>query len=351
MRKLLLFPLLLILTLSIYLLLTPSPVDPVALEFPRNELEDNGKMASLRVDFKSFCFGCEDLDLSTDGRWLYSGHKDGRILHFDLSKPGPPTVIASFPSRPLGMDLVGDTLLYVCVTQDGLAVLDLQNGGHRILVSDYESQPFQLTDDVDVAPDGRVYFTDASDKFGDEDLQLDLLEGRGNGALYRYDPVTGATERLIDDLHFANGVAVSPDGQYVLLNETGAFRVLRYWIEGPKAGTHEIFLEGLPGWPDGISLGPDGLFYLTLISPRTGLHDFILPRPWTRKLTTKLPRSWWPKPVRGNQILALTPAGDIAEHWTDLTPSFSGIASVERRGDSLWLGTLNDVGIGLFRLE
>ncbi|MTB51849.1 SMP-30/gluconolactonase/LRE family protein [Lewinella sp. W8] len=351
MRKIVLTLLGLLVVLFLYLLLTPAPIDPVALEFPREELGDNGALSTLTVSFTEYCSGCEDIDLSANKRWLYTGHEDGRILRFDLKDSGPTVVIDSFPSRPIGMDLVGDTLLYVCVERDGLAVIDLRNGGHRILVSEYDGKAFQLTDDVDLAPDGRIYFTDASDKYGDEDLQLDLLEGRGNGAFYRYEPRTGKTERLIDDLHFANGVAVSPDGSFALVNETGAFRTLRYWISGPKAGSHDIFIEGLSGWPDGISLGSDGNFYLTLISPRTGLHDFILPRPWTRRLTTKLPRSWWPKPVKGNQILALSDGGEMLQFWTDLSPEFSGISSVERKGDSLLLGTLNDVGVGFHVLD
>lgn len=335
----------------LYFFLTPSPIEPVPLEFPRTDLPDNGALASLSTTLSEYCRGCEDLDLSADMRWLYTGHEDGRLLRFDRHHPDAPELITRFRSRPLGMDLIGDSALYVCVEREGLVRVDLKRGSHTILVSQYEGRAFQLTDDVDVAPDGRVYFTDASDQYGDEDLQLDLLEGRGNGAFYRYDPTTGQTERLIDDLHFANGVAISPEGDFAIINETGAFRALRYWITGPRSGSHEVFVEGLPGWPDGVSCGPDDRYYLTLISPRTGLHDFILPRPWTRKLTTKLPRSWWPKPVRGNQILALSPAGELLEHWTDMSPDFSGIASVERREDSLFLGTLNDAGIGHFVVE
>ena len=39
-----------------------------------------------------------------------------------------------------------------------------------------------------------------------------------------------------DQLLFANGVAVGPDDAYVLVNETAAYRVMRYWLKGEKAG-------------------------------------------------------------------------------------------------------------------
>ena len=43
---------------------------------------------------------------------------------------------------------------------------------------------FGLTDDVKVASDGMVYFTDASYKYPLEDFELDVLENRGNGRLF-----------------------------------------------------------------------------------------------------------------------------------------------------------------------
>lgn len=172
------------------------------------------------------------------------------------------------------------------------------------------------------------------------------MQGRPNGALYRYLPATGITERLVDNLHFANGVVVDSAEAYVLVAETGAFRIKRHWMAGPKAGTTEVFIEGLPGWPDGISRGTDGLVYVTLISPRTPLHDFILPRPWTRRLITKLPKSILPKPIKENRILALNDAGHIVHDWMDKSPVFSSISSVERVGDQLFFGTLNEQGIG-----
>lgn len=51
-----------------------------------------------------------------------------------------------------------------------------------------------------------------------------------------YDPVTRRTKTLLRGLNFANGVAVSHDQTYVLVNETASYRVIRYWIAGPKRG-------------------------------------------------------------------------------------------------------------------
>ena len=41
---------------------------------------------------------------------------------------------------------------------------------------------------------------------------------------------------MLDRLMFANGVALGPGDEYVLVNETLAARITRYWVRGPKAG-------------------------------------------------------------------------------------------------------------------
>lgn len=336
---------------ALYLVVTPSPIDPVALEFPRGSFAPGAPLPGIDLVLEETCHGCEDISLNHTG-YLYSGSDDGRFLRVSLlDEKAAAEELVKFKGRPLGLEVVGDSLAWVCVEQEGLARVDLRQKTYEILVSAFNDTTFQLIDYLDLDTLGRVYFTDASDKYSDEDLQLDILEGKPNGALYRYDPATKETVRLLDNLHFANGVALSPDQSFLLVNETAGFRVRKYWLTGPKQGQDEIFIEGLLGWPDGISLGDDGLYYLPLISPRTGMHDYILPRPWTRTLVTKLPRALWPAPIRANHILALNASGEIVHNWQDPDPDFSGIASVERVGNTLWFGTLTDRGVGRCLLE
>lgn len=324
----------------------PSPIDPAPLSFPSNELPAAESLPVITANFPRVCRGCEDVSFGEKG-YVYTGHEDGRLLRFSLTgATGREQEIVRFKGRPLGLEVVGDSIAWVCVKEEGLARVDIRAGTYDILVSGFNDTLFRLIDYLDLDASGRVYFTDASDRYTDDDLQFDVLEGNPNGALYRYDPATGQTERLLDNLRFANGVAVSPDQSFVLVNETAGFRTQRYWLTGPRAGTAEPFIEGLPGWPDGISLGTDGLYYLTLISPRTGMQDFILPRPWTRRLAAKLPQTLWPAPIRENYILALNDEGQVVRSWRDEHPAYSSISSVERIGNTLWFGTVDDEGIG-----
>lgn len=77
-----------------------------------------------------------------------------------------------------------------------------------------------FADDAIEALDGSVYFSDASTKFGLDEWVLDVLEAKPHGRLLKYDPSTNKTLLLLADLAFANGVALSPTQDYLLICET-----------------------------------------------------------------------------------------------------------------------------------
>ena len=91
-----------------------------------------------------------------------------------------------------------------------------------------------FADDVDVARDGMIYFSDASSKFGPNEYMLDMLENRPHGRLLRYDPATKETSTLLDELYFANGVALSQNEDFVLVAETYRFRIHALLAQGRK---------------------------------------------------------------------------------------------------------------------
>jgi hypothetical protein len=67
----------------------------------------------------------------------------------------------------------------------------------------------------------------------------------------------------------------APDESFLLFAQTGAYSVERLWLTGPRAGTREMFVENLPAFPDNLSLGSDGLFWVALPSTRSVILDFL----------------------------------------------------------------------------
>lgn len=90
----------------------------------------------------------------------------------------------------------------------------------KVLTDEADGIKFKLTDGVDVAADGIIYFTDASHKYMLKDFMWDALEGRPHGRLLSFDPSTQRTKMLLSDLYLANGVVVSPDQTFLIFCET-----------------------------------------------------------------------------------------------------------------------------------
>ena len=71
----------------------------------------------------------------------------------------------------------------------------------------------------------------------------------------------------MEELSFANGITMSPDESFLLVAETGGFKIWRYWLKGEKRGQKEIFAH-TPGNPDNIKYSEDGKYIVGIIVPK-----------------------------------------------------------------------------------
>ncbi|WP_111493856.1 SMP-30/gluconolactonase/LRE family protein [Marinobacter bohaiensis] len=335
-------------------LLTPSPVDSHAWT-PPPAPGLNGAAAPNQILRLSELLGVgqvegpEDVDVDSAGR-VYGGTQDGRIVR--VWPDGRVETWARTGGRPLGMEFDRNGNLIVADAYKGLLSIDPPSGNIRTLSTEAEGLPFRFTDDVDIGPDGMIYFTDASSRFNQSQYRLDLLEMQPHGRLLRYNPATRKTDVLLRNLHFANGVAVSKDGSFLLVNETWKYRVLRYWLTGRNAGTAEVFIDNLPGFPDGVSADSQGRFWLALPSPRNRFIDWINPYPWLKEQVAKLPDSLQPPVERYGLVLALDEDGKILTSLQDPGGRYlTEITSVEPHLDRLYFGTLHNNRIGRLPME
>jgi sugar lactone lactonase YvrE len=213
------------------------------------------------------------------------------------------------------------------------------DGTITTLATEADGAPINFADDLDIADDGTIYLSDASTKFGyGEDLP-DIVEHAGNGRLIAYDPVSGSARVLLDGLQFANGVAVAADGSFVLVAETGAYRIRRLWLKGPKAGSAEVFIDNLPGFPDNINLSERGTVWVALPSPRAESLDAAGPRPFLRKVMMRLPKSMQPAPIRYGLVVEVSADGEVVRSLHDPSGDVAFVTSVMERGQELYLGS------------
>lgn len=92
-----------------------------------------------------------------------------------------------------------------------------------------------------VAParDGKIYYTVSSTNYHLDEAVGEML-GAPSGLLVVFDPTTNENKVLLDNLHFANGIVLSPDEDYLIFAECLRFRLQKYHIKGPKAG-NEVY--------------------------------------------------------------------------------------------------------------
>jgi sugar lactone lactonase YvrE len=329
--------------LAAYLLLWPVPVDPAAWKPPKApRWERNSRLAN--VERVRVGLGPEDVAVDAKGR-VYGGLADGRIVRVERDGTGL-EAFAETGGRPAGLRFDAAGNLLVCDTSEGLLSV-APDGGVTALSAEHGGAPFRLTDDLDVAADGTVYFTDASWKFSESEYRSDVVEHRPNGRLLAYDPATGVTRQVLGDLYFANGVAVSPDQSFVLVAETSAYRVRRYWLAGPKKGQDDIFVDNLPGFPDGISSNGKGTFWLAIAAPRDVGLDAAMPYPFVRKIVMRLPTFVLPSPERYGFVLGLDAEGRVVQDLQDPTgDAYSHVTNVVEHDGTLYLGSLTEDAIG-----
>uniref|UniRef100_A0A7C9FH52 Strictosidine synthase n=1 Tax=Opuntia streptacantha TaxID=393608 RepID=A0A7C9FH52_OPUST len=203
----------------------------------------------------------EDVSVDKEGR-LFTATRDGWIRR--LLKNGTLENWKWVNSTTLlGLTTTTSGDLVVCDPVEGL--LRVNEDGVTNILSHVNGSKLRFADDVIEGKDGSLYFSIASTKFGLDEWYFDVLEARPHGKLLKYDPRTKETTVLLDSLFFANGVALSPDQDYLLVCESFKFRCLKYWLQGDLKGKVEIFVENLPGAPDNINLAPDGSFWIALL--------------------------------------------------------------------------------------
>lgn len=344
----------LILLVGTYLLFWPVPIVPAAWTPPpapalAGNYEPNSRLSGVQRLSLGDAFAPEDVAIDLSGR-IYTGVEDGRILRLQ-SDGSNPEVFANTAGRPLGLifDLQGNLIIADAIK--GLLSIS-PDRAITVLTTGADGIPFKCTNDLDIAANGLIYFTDASSRFPLSNYKGDILEHQPNGRFLVYDPAEKTTRVLLNKLHFANGVAVSPDQQFVLVAETGTYQIHRFWVAGPKQGQSEIFIANLPGFPDGLSSNGRDRFWLALVTPRDKTLDRLLPYPFLRKVVMRLPAFLQPAPKRYGFVLGLDGEGRVTDNLQDGSREcYAQIANVVEHDGALYFGSIAESAVGRLLLE
>ena len=293
--------------------------------------------------------GAEDVAVDSAGV-IYTGTREGYLLR--ISPDGRSVErIAQTGGRPLGIEIHPDGSLIVCDAHRGLLRVDPATGDITELVTAIDGRPMCFTNNCAVAADGTIYFSDSSLHYGLDEFKGDILSHTGSGRLIRRD-TDGTVTVLLDDLDFANGVALADDESFVLVAETGGYRVTRLDLAGPEAGRRSVIIDNLPGMPDNMSTGSDGTFWIALPSARNRLLDLLLPRAGAlRSAVWALPERLQPDVTRITWVVGIDGEGEVRHNLQASGERFHYVTGVRERDGRLYLGSLVEPGIATAALR
>lgn len=291
--------------------------------------------------------GPEDVLCAPDGDAL-TGLADGRVLR--VTPSGHVTEIARTGGRPLGLEWLPDGRVLVCDGVRGLLALDVRRGRVEELAPGLDGVPFAFCNNAAVTDDGTVYFTDSSRTFGVDSWRGAVIEHRGDGRLLRRSP-DGSLDVVADGLEFANGVALAADASWVAVAQTGAYTVERFELVGEQQGRRQRFTS-LPGFPDNLARGTDGLLWIALAGRRSPLLDRLhAADPRWRRAMWRLPARLQPRPDDMVWVMAYDEAGAVVH---DLQGRIAGLrmsTGVREQAGRVWIGSLESSAVGWFSID
>jgi sugar lactone lactonase YvrE len=326
---------------ALYFGFWPVPVDPVAWDAPvdrglvdsftTNERLDSAQMIELSAHH-----GPEDVTIGFGGL-LYVVTEGGQVVSLQPDG-GDLQVFAEVGGRPLGIEY-GGGFLYIANAYLGLQRIT-EDSRVLVVVDEFDGVPIGYADDVAVAQDGSSRFA-AKDWGGTYAASLlDIMEHGGHGRVLKYDPASNETTLVMDNLNFANGIAISEDQQYLLVNETGSYRVWRYWLEGLDTGSSEVILDNLPGFPDNINNGLNGRYWIGLIAPRVAVLDRASGNPSVRKIMQRMPAALRPQAVPSSHLIAIDGDGRVLMDLQDSEARFPSITGAIETDQAIYVTSL-----------
>lgn len=293
--------------------------------------------------------GAEDVVVATSGPdegAVFTGTEDGALWR--VSHGGNRIdLVAVTGGRPLGIEIDLDGRLLVCDARRGLLRVDTRTGGIEHVADKVDGVVMVFCNNAAVAGDGTVWFSDSSTRFGIDRWKDDIVRDTRTGRLLRL-AEDGTVEVVLDGLAFANGVALAADESYVAVAETAARTVVRRWLTGPRAGEQDHLVRDLPGYPDNIARGSDGLIWVSIASPRDPLVERLQRGPQVvRAAVTKIPEALQPKPKRTVRAQAYDDAGRLVHDVEVATDRYHLVTGVREHDGRLWLGSLHEPAIAV----
>jgi gluconolactonase len=228
---------------------------------------------ALRPEFDKYRLPLASVErLATGCRWsegpvyfgdaccvLWSDIPNDRILRWD-EDTGAVSTYRKPSNNANGNTRDRQGRLVTCEHRGRRVVRTEYDGAITVLMDRHEGKRLNSPNDVVVASDGAVWFTDPV--FG----LLGYYEGEKAEselppAVWRLDPQSGRASVVADDIAAPNGLAFSPDERtlYVVASRETPRKILAYdVVDGTRVANRRVLIDAEGGTPDGFRVDVDG---------------------------------------------------------------------------------------------
>lgn len=352
----------LVIAVALYLLFWPVPAEPVAWTAPVppgyiGAYAPNTKLSGLHTIGIGDDFGPEHMVIGPDGK-LYAAMTSGNLLRMDLDGANQ-EVFANTGGRVLGFDFDAQGRMIAADAMKGLLSIGADGQVNMLTDRVTADDPVRYANSIVAAPNGVIYFTDASTRFAPvewggtyEASVLDILEQAASGRVLAYDPASMSTRVVAHGFSFANGIALSSDGRTLFVSETGHYRIWKLDSQArnldvqSNASQAKVLFDNLPGYPDNLMRGRDGRIWVGLFRPRNPAADGLSQKPFMRKILLRLPRSLLPVGKPYGHVFAFDEQGSVSEDLQDPTGAYPETTGATETVDRLYIYSLHAPVIG-----
>ena len=309
-----------ILALAITLVISSCKIQPISWEPPikpdfkgiyatNEELLNSTKISLLNY------FGAEDFAVNSMGI-IYSGvHKEKRDFSSGaILKIHPNDSVEEFIKTNgwvTGIEFDNQDNLIGLLQGVGLIKIHPNKSIDTLLTKTPDGLPILMGTGLEISSSGLVYFANMSSTNTSSNKYINklILEMKPTGGVYCFNPKTKETITISKGNYFGNGLALSPNEDFLLLSETSKYRILKYWLKGTKKGQSEVFMNNLPGFPNNINKSSNGNFWIGFTTKRNDQLDIIHSKPGMKKFVYALPSFIQPKPEEFGMVVEVNSNG------------------------------------------
>jgi gluconolactonase len=196
------------------------------------------------------------------GELIWSDVAGNRMMRY-AEEDGHVSVFRNPSNYANGNTIDREGRLVTCEQDTRRVTRTEHDGSITVLMDKYQGKPLNSPNDIVVASDGAIWFTDPG--YGiDGNYEGHKAAAELPKNVYRLDPKSGMATVVADDFVRPNGLAFSPDEKrlYIIdsgITHGGPAHIRVFDVNGDRLANGKIFAENFaPGFTDGMRTDTDG---------------------------------------------------------------------------------------------